>query len=92
MATTAFPAASKTQKKEISLLIAKARETRAAEIAPLRKRLKRRNFRARKNPQIENLKITASNNRYLSQLYEAVGCGGNQWRTEEDSNPRPPDS
>ena len=63
MTITAFTAASKIQKKEnsllISLLIAKNRETRAAEIAPLRKRLKRRNFRASENPRIENLKITA---------------------------------
>ena len=63
MTITAFTAASKTQKKEnsllISLLIAKNRETRAAEIALLRKRFKRRNSRARENPQIENLKITA---------------------------------
>ena len=63
MAITAFPVASKTQKKEISLLIslliAKNRETRAAEIAPLRKRLKRHNSRAKENPRIENLKITA---------------------------------
>ena len=59
MTITAFPSASKTQKKENSLLIAKNRETRAAEIAPLRKRLKRGNSRARENPQIENLKITA---------------------------------
>jgi hypothetical protein len=63
MTITAFTAASKTQKKEnsllISLLIAKNRETRAAEIAPLRKRLKRRDSRAKKNPRIENLKITA---------------------------------
>jgi len=62
MTITAFPAASKTQKKEnsllISLLIAKNRETRAAEIAPLRKRLKRRNYRAKENPQIKKLKIT----------------------------------
>ena len=58
MTITAFTAASKTQKKEISLLIAKNRETRAAEIAPLRKRLKRRNYRAKENPQIKNLKIT----------------------------------
>jgi hypothetical protein len=62
MTITAFTAASKTQKKEnsllISLLIAKNRETRAAEIAPLRKRLKRRNPRARENPQIKSLKIT----------------------------------
>jgi hypothetical protein len=68
MTITAFTAASKTQKKEnsllISLLIAKNRETRAAEIAPLRKRLKRRNPRARENPRIENLKITARNNKY----------------------------
>ena len=58
----AITAASKIQKKEnsllISLLIAKNRETRAAEIAPLRKRLKRRNYRAKENPQIKNLKIT----------------------------------
>ena len=63
MTITAFPAASKTQKKEnsllISLLIAKNRETRAAEILPLRNRLKRGNSCARENPQIENLKITA---------------------------------
>ena len=63
MTITAFPSASKTQKKEnsllISLLIAKNRETRAAEIAPLRKRLKRHNSRAKENPRIENLKITA---------------------------------
>ena len=63
MTITPFTAASKTQKKEnsllISLLIAKNRETRAAEIAPLRKRLKRRDSRAKKNPRIENLKITA---------------------------------
>jgi hypothetical protein len=63
MTITAFTAASKTQKKEnsllISLLIAKNRETRAAEIAPLRKRLKRHNSRAKENPRIENLKITA---------------------------------
>ena len=63
MTITAFTAASKIQKKEnsllISLLIAKNREARAAEIAPLRKRLKRRNPRARENPRIENLKITA---------------------------------
>jgi len=63
MTITPFTAASKTQKKEnsllISLLIAKNRETRAAEIAPLRKRLKRRNYRAKENPQIKNLKITA---------------------------------
>jgi hypothetical protein len=63
MTITAFPAASKTQKKEtsllISLLIAKNRETRAAEIAPLRKRLEQGNSRARETPQIENLKITA---------------------------------
>jgi len=63
MTITAFTAASKTQKKEnsllISLLIAKNRETRAAEIAPLRKRLKQGNSRARETPQIENLKITA---------------------------------
>ena len=63
MTITAFSAASKTQKKEnsllISLLIAKNRETRAAEIAPLRKRLKRHNSRAKENPRIENLKITA---------------------------------
>ena len=63
MAITAFLDISKTPKKEISLLnsllIAKNRETRAAETAPLRKRLKRSNSRARKNPQIENLKITA---------------------------------
>jgi len=62
MTITAFTAASKTQKKEnsllISLLIAKNRETRAAEIAPLRKRLKRRNYRAKENPQITKLKIT----------------------------------
>jgi hypothetical protein len=62
MTITAFTAASKTQKKEnsllISLLIAKNRETRAAEIAPLRKRLKRRNYCAKENPQIKNLKIT----------------------------------
>ena len=62
MTITAFTAASKTQKKEnsllISLLIAKNREPRAAEIAPLRKRLKRRNYRAKENPQIKNLKIT----------------------------------
>ena len=61
MTITAFTAASKTQKKEnsllISLLIAKNRETRAAEIAPLRKLLKRRNYRAKENPQIKNLKI-----------------------------------
>ena len=63
MTITAFTAASKTQKKEnsllISLLIAKNRETRAAEIVPLRKRLKRHNSRAKENPRIENLKITA---------------------------------
>ena len=63
MTITAFTAASKIQKKEnsllISLLIAKNRETRAAEIAPLRKRLKRRNYRAKENPQIKKLKITA---------------------------------
>ena len=63
MTITAFTAASKTQKKEnsllISLLIAKNRETRAAEIAPLRKRLKRHNSSAKENPRIENLKITA---------------------------------
>ena len=62
MAITAFLDISRTQKKEssmlISLLIAKNRETRAAEIAPLRKRLKRRNSRARENPQIKSLKIT----------------------------------
>ena len=62
MTITAFTAASKIQKKEnslfISLLIAKNREARAAEIAPLRKRLKRRNYRARENPQIKSLKIT----------------------------------
>jgi hypothetical protein len=43
----------------ISLLIAKNRETRAAEILPLRNRLKRGNSCARENPQIKNLKITA---------------------------------
>ena len=63
MTITAFTAASKTQKKEnsllISLLIAKNRETRAAEILPLRNRLKRGNSCARENPQIKNLKITA---------------------------------
>ena len=63
MTITAFTAASKIQKKEnsllISLLIARNRETRAAEIAPLRKRLKRHNSRAKENPRIENLKITA---------------------------------
>ena len=63
MTITAFTTASKTQKKEnsllISLLIAKNRETRAAEIAPLRKSLKWGNSRARENPQIKNLKITA---------------------------------
>ena len=62
MTITAFTSASKIQKKEnsllISLLIAKNRETRAAEIAPLRKRFKRRNSRARENPHIKNLKIT----------------------------------
>ena len=63
MAITAFLDISKTPKKEISLLIslliAKNRETRAAEILPLRNRLKRGNSRARENPQIKNLKITA---------------------------------
>ena len=62
MAITAFLDISRTQKKEnsllISLLIANNRETRAAEIAPLRKRLKRRNYRAKENPQIKKLKIT----------------------------------
>ena len=63
MAITAFLDISRTQKKEsyllISLLIAKNRETRAAEILPLRNRLKRGNSCARENPQIKNLKITA---------------------------------
>ena len=62
MTITAFTAASKTQKKENSLLIflfiAKNRETRAAEIAPLRKRLEWRNSRMKENPQIKSLKIT----------------------------------
>ena len=63
MTITAFTAASKTQKKEnsllIYLLIAKNRETRAAEILPLRNRLKQGNSCAIENPQIKNLKITA---------------------------------
>jgi hypothetical protein len=63
MAITAFLDISRIQKKEssllISLLIAKNRETRAAEILPLRNRLKRGNSCARENPQIKNLKITA---------------------------------
>ena len=63
MAITAFLDISRTQKKEspllISLLIANNRETRAAEILPLRNRLKRGNSCARENPQIKNLKITA---------------------------------
>jgi hypothetical protein len=63
MAITAFLDISRTQKKEssllISLLIAKNRETRAAEILPLRNRLKRGNSCARENPQIKNLTITA---------------------------------
>ena len=63
MAITAFLDISRTQKKEssllISLLIAKNRETRAAEILPLRNRLKQGNSCARENPQIKNLKITA---------------------------------
>ena len=63
MAITAFLDISRTQKKEssllISLLIAKNRETRAAEILHLRNRLKRGNSCARENPQIKNLKITA---------------------------------
>lgn len=63
MAIEQFTAVPKVQKNKSSLLnsllIAKNRETRAAENRPLRKRSKPAVLHASNKPQIKNLKITA---------------------------------
>ena len=63
MAIRQFTAVPKVQKNKgslfNSLLIAKNRETRAAENRPLRKRSKPAVLHGKNRPQIKNLKITA---------------------------------